>query len=61
MYADGARISVSVATIDLVPEGGGTRLTYTEQGAFLDGRDVPEMRKEGTEEMLDGLVKYLSA
>jgi uncharacterized protein YndB with AHSA1/START domain len=61
MYADDARISVSVATIDLVPEEGGTRLTYTEQGAFLDGHDVPEMRKEGTEEMLDGLVKYLSA
>jgi hypothetical protein len=61
LYADAARISVGVATIDLVPEEGGTRLTYTEQGAFLDGRDVPEMRKEGTEEMLDGLVKYLSA
>jgi uncharacterized protein YndB with AHSA1/START domain len=52
---------VSVATIDLVKEGDGTRLTYTEQGAFLDGLDVPKMRQEGTEEMLDGLVKYLSA
>ena len=61
MYADDARISVSVATIDLVKEGDGTRLTYTEQGAFLDGLDVPAMRREGTEEMLDGLVKYLSA
>jgi uncharacterized protein YndB with AHSA1/START domain len=61
MYADGARLSVSVATIDLVKTEEGTQLTYTEQGAFLDDLDMPQMRKEGTEEMLDGLVRYLSA
>jgi uncharacterized protein YndB with AHSA1/START domain len=61
MYSGDARLSVSVATIDLVKASDGTRLTYTEQGVFLDGLDVPAMRKEGTEEMLDGLVTYLSA
>ncbi|HWF82745.1 MAG TPA: hypothetical protein VN695_19385 [Streptosporangiaceae bacterium] len=34
------------------------------QGTFLDGIDRPQgraLRKEGTEEMLDGLTGYLAA
>ncbi len=42
MRMDEKRISVSVATIQLTPAGKGTRLTFTEQGAFLDGFDNPE-------------------
>ncbi|HEX4089788.1 MAG TPA: SRPBCC domain-containing protein [Trebonia sp.] len=67
MYADGARISVSVATIEFAATAGGTgtgtTLTWTEQGAYLDGFDGAEassLRQGGTEEMLDGLAKYLS-
>jgi uncharacterized protein YndB with AHSA1/START domain len=63
MYADGARISVSVATISFVPVPDGTALTWTEQGAYLDGfdgGDAPRLREEGTTEMLDGLAKYLA-
>jgi uncharacterized protein YndB with AHSA1/START domain len=63
MYADGALISVSVATIELVAAAGGTALTWTEQGAYLDGFDgsqAPQLRREGTAEMLDGLAKYLA-
>ena len=63
MYADGARISVSVATIEFRATAGGTALTWTEQGAYLDGFDGtagPQLRKEGTLEMLDGLAKYLA-
>ena len=63
MYADGSRISVSVATIELAPAPGGTTLTWTEQGAYLDGIDgaeAPRLREGGTAEMLDGLAKYLS-
>jgi uncharacterized protein YndB with AHSA1/START domain len=63
MYADGARISVSVATIEFVPTADGTTLTWTEQGAYLDGIDgaeAPQLRRGGTEEMLDGLAKYLA-
>lgn len=41
MYTDDTRISVSLATIDLEPEGDGTRLTFTEQRAYLDGHDKP--------------------
>lgn len=64
MYADGARISVSVATIEFAKSGDGTVLTWTEQGAYLDGIDGPQapaLRQEGTTEMLDGLARYLTA
>ena len=63
MYADGARISVSVATIEFAATSGGTTLTWTEQGAYLsgaDGAEGPRLRAEGTAEMLDGLAKYLA-
>ena len=63
MYADGALISVSVATIELVATAGGTALTWTEQGAYVDGIDGPEapqLREGGIAEMLDGLAKYLT-
>jgi uncharacterized protein YndB with AHSA1/START domain len=63
MYANDARISVSVATIEFAKRGDGTALTWTEQGAYLDGIDglqAPALRKEGTTEMLDGLTRYLS-
>ena len=53
MDIDGNRISVSVATIEMKPEGQGTRLTYTEQGAFLDGYDNPAQREEGCRELYD--------
>ena len=60
MQMDDAPISVSVATVELKPERGGTRLVYTEQGAFLDGLDTPEQREQGTAEMLDALGKVLT-
>jgi uncharacterized protein YndB with AHSA1/START domain len=62
MYADGVRFSVSVATIEFAKTGDGTALTWTEQGAYLDGfdgEDAPRLREGGTGEMLDGLAKYL--
>lgn len=64
IYADDARISVSVATIEFVMNGDGTALTWTEQGAFLDGIDgneAPGLRREGTAELLDLLPGYLDS
>jgi len=64
MYADDARISVSVTTIEFAKNGDSTALTWTEQGAYLDGIDGPEapqLRKDGTTEMLDGLTRYLES
>lgn len=59
MHIDDKRISVSLATIELKPEGSGTRLTFTEQGAFLDGYDDPAGRERGTSDLLDALENSL--
>jgi uncharacterized protein YndB with AHSA1/START domain len=59
MYTDDVRISVSVATVEFVPEESRTRLTYTEHGAFLDGYDLPQNRERGTRELLDSLGNAL--
>ena len=59
MYLDDTRISVSLGTVQIEPAGSGTRLTYTEQGAFLDGHDTPEAREHGTRELLDAVGRVL--
>jgi uncharacterized protein YndB with AHSA1/START domain len=61
MYTGGERMSVSVATVQIAPAPEGARLTYTEQGAFLDALDKPELREEGTAWLLDNLGRYLAA
>ena len=55
MKLDDRPISVSLATVVLAPAGRGTKLTFTEQGAFLDGFDDPGGRERGTMELLDAL------
>ncbi|MGG3280443.1 SRPBCC family protein [Paenibacillus solani] len=57
--SDDIRISVSITTIELIPTDGGTKLIFTEQGAFFDGYDTPEVREHGTNEMLNALGKAL--
>jgi uncharacterized protein YndB with AHSA1/START domain len=60
MLSDDKRISVSLTTIELQPAGNGTRLTFTEQGAFLEGYDDPSQRERGTRELLDALGAALA-
>ena len=60
MHRDGRRMSVSVTTVELLPTGAGTRLRYTEQGVFLDGEDKPDLREQGTKELLDKLGAALA-
>jgi Uncharacterized conserved protein len=55
------RISVSLATIELRPDGDGTLLVYTEQGAFLDGHDTPAQRQHGMGSLFDALGRALDA
>jgi uncharacterized protein YndB with AHSA1/START domain len=59
MHAGDARISVSLATVEFLAEGAGTRLVYTEHGAFLDGLDKVEFREQGTHGILDNLAAEL--
>ena len=60
MRRDGVRMSVSVTTVELLADGRGTHLRYTEQGVFLDGEDTPEQREHGTGELLDKLGEALT-
>lgn len=57
MFVDDQKISVSLATIELVPSGTGTRLIVTEQGAFFGPPDDPANRERGT----IGLMEQLAA
>ena len=59
MLMDDTRISVSVTTVEFEPSGDGTRLTYTEQCAFLDGHDTPEQREQGTGTLFEKLAQVL--
>ena len=53
-------ISVSLSTVELRPDGSGTRLLFTEQGVYLDGHDGTGERQRGTEDLLDNLERFLS-
>jgi uncharacterized protein YndB with AHSA1/START domain len=59
MYADEARISVSVATVQFRHQETATTLVITEQGVFLDGHDTVAQREEGTRSLLDSLAAQL--
>jgi uncharacterized protein YndB with AHSA1/START domain len=61
MTMDGRRISVSVATVELLAHDDGTRLILTEQGVFLDGLDTNAFREQGTTELLKALGQYLAS
>jgi uncharacterized protein YndB with AHSA1/START domain len=56
---DGAVATVSLATVELVPAGDGTRLVLVEAGAYLDGREQPAWRERGTGDWLDALGRHL--
>ena len=59
MYVGGRKLSVSLATVEVTAVGSGTRLTVTEQGAYLDGVDDGSQREEGTHWLLDKLGRSL--
>src|SRR3954447_6976358 len=61
MLLDGIRISVSLATAEFEPERDGTRLVFTEQGAFLDGHELPAQREHGMGSLLDSLGQWLQS
>ncbi|QUD87169.1 SRPBCC family protein [Phenylobacterium montanum] len=60
MQMDRTRISVSLTTVELRPDGGGTRLCFTEQGVFFADSDGPDGREEGTKFLLDALAVSLT-
>jgi uncharacterized protein YndB with AHSA1/START domain len=60
MAIDDRRISASLATIEFLPAEKGTDLVFTEQGAFFEGADGPQMREGGWRKLLEQLAKELT-
>jgi len=60
MHLNDRRISVSLTTVEIRPDGDGARLSFTEQGAFLDGYDDAGSREHGTNDLLDKLEAALN-
>jgi uncharacterized protein YndB with AHSA1/START domain len=60
MHLDDRHISCSLATVEIKPEGHGTKLIFTEQAAFLDGYDDSGSRERGTKGLLDQLGAALT-
>ena len=60
MWVGGEHLSTSLTTTELEAVDGGTRLTYTEQGVFLDGVEDGSQREVGFQGIFDTLATYLA-
>jgi uncharacterized protein YndB with AHSA1/START domain len=54
------RISASQATVELLATENGTDLIFTEQGAFFEGADGPQIREAGWRQLLEKLASELA-
>lgn len=59
MRIDGKPISVSLASVEFLPHGDGTRLVLTEHGIYLDGYEDGGGRALGTSELVNRLGESL--
>jgi len=55
MYVGDKKLSVSLTTVEILPQGKSTRLIFTEQGAYLDGVEDGSEREAGTRQLLEKL------
>jgi uncharacterized protein YndB with AHSA1/START domain len=60
LLLDGRLLSVSLTTVEVRPDDEGTRLVFTEHGAFFDDLEDPAEREHGTGLLLDGLAAFLA-
>ncbi|MFN8542877.1 MAG: SRPBCC domain-containing protein [Candidatus Binatia bacterium] len=61
MQVAGTPFSVSLAGVDFAEAPGGTALTYTEHGFFLQGEYDAAAREAGTTRLLDQFLAHLSS
>jgi uncharacterized protein YndB with AHSA1/START domain len=61
MYVGGVKLSSSLTVVELTTVADGTRITFTETGAYFDGHEKPALREEGTSGLLDALGASLGA
>ncbi len=53
-------LSACLATVELTPEGSGTHLSFTEQGAYFEGgADLAKGHEEGSRQLLERLAAAL--
>lgn len=60
MAVNGRVHSVSLVTVRFADEGGGTRLTYTEQMCVIEPSDGAPGREHGWNALLDGMEEVLA-
>jgi uncharacterized protein YndB with AHSA1/START domain len=51
--------TVSLTTVQLAADGDGTQLSLIEQDTFLDDKEQPEWREQGTGDWLDALGRLV--
>lgn len=61
MSVGDARISSSQSTFEFTTAEQGTKLIFTEQAAFFEGADGPQMREEGWNKLLEQLARELAS
>jgi uncharacterized protein YndB with AHSA1/START domain len=59
LFVSGVKLSSSFTVVELTTVPDGTKLTFTETGAFFDGHEKPALREEGTGWILDALGESL--
>ncbi len=60
LHGGGKLATASLTTVELDAVDGATRLTLTEQAAYLDGQEDPAWRERGTGSWLDALGTELT-
>lgn len=56
LFADDLVVTVSLTTVEFHSDPAGTLQMLTQHNAFLDGHELPEWRKAGTESQLNQLA-----
>ena len=59
MIVRGQVVSITNETFEFAPDGAGARLRLTQQGAYLEGSDGPELRRRGHQQLLSDLRRHL--
>ncbi|MBI1359185.1 MAG: polyketide cyclase [Alphaproteobacteria bacterium] len=59
MHGDGQAMTATMCTIEITPNGDGSKLTLTDQSAFF-GWETEDMRREGFGQILDRLGAWLA-
>ncbi|MEU3182969.1 SRPBCC family protein [Streptomyces sp. NPDC006923] len=61
LTGDDELATVSTTTVEFSADGEGTRLILTEQSTFLEDRELPDWREQGTSDWLAKLGKELAS